>query len=253
MLNICALASGSNGNCYYIGNDKDAVLIDAGLSAKQLIMRINDTGFRPENIRAIFVTHEHTDHSSGARVLGNKLNIPVWLTEGTLNALRITNRPMNPSIIKPGRSIKINGFTVHPFLKNHDAAEPCSFRLEYDGWNIGVFTDIGEACDNLKKNLKLCHAVFIETNYDEKLLWDGSYPYILKRRVASAHGHLSNKQAFELIRDHSGPELLHVILSHLSGENNKPELASSEFDSLKDRFRVSIASRNEASEMFKLY
>lgn len=252
MLYICALASGSNGNCYYVGNKNNAFLIDAGVSARQILMRITDAGLDPGIIRAIFITHEHTDHSSGSRVLANKLNVPVYLTEGTLNAIKIASRPDKAILIKPGKAIKINGFTIHPFLKKHDAAEPCSFRLEYDDWSVGVFTDIGEACDNLKKHLKLCHAVFIETNYDEKLLWDGPYPYILKRRVSSEFGHLSNRQAFELIRDFSGPELLHVVLSHLSGENNRPDLASSEFNSLKDRFKVSIASRNSISECFEL-
>jgi phosphoribosyl 1,2-cyclic phosphodiesterase len=117
---------------------------------------------------------------------------------------------------------------------------------------VGVFTDIGEACDQLKHHLRKCHALFLETNYDEKMLWAGPYPLVLKRRVASAHGHLSNDQAFELIRDHAGPELVHVFLSHLSGENNRPELAEARFESLSDRFNVRLTSRSAHSDLCRL-
>ncbi len=249
MVELCALASGSNGNCYYVGNEKDAVLVDAGISAKQILMRLNDAGLDASKIRAIFVSHEHTDHVSGVRVLSKKLGIPVWFSQGTFDALRETEQPENYRIFIPGKTIQVNSLTVHSFLKNHDAAEPCSFRIEHDDWHIGVFTDIGEACPRLTHHFRKCHAMFLETNYDEKMLWEGSYPYILKRRVASSVGHLSNDQAFELIRDHAGPELVLVFLSHLSGENNRPELAASTFESLTDRFNVKLTSRNTFSEL----
>jgi phosphoribosyl 1,2-cyclic phosphodiesterase len=224
------------------------VLVDAGVSAKQIILRMNDAGLEASKIRAIFVSHEHTDHVSGVRVLSKRLGVPVWFSQGTFDALRETEQPENYRIFIPGKTIRIGSFSIHSFLKNHDAAEPCSFRIEHDDWHIGVFTDIGEACDQVRHHLRKCHALFLETNYDEKMLWEGSYPYILKRRVASAHGHLSNDQAFELIRDYAGPELVHVFLSYLSGENNRPELAASRFESLTDRFNVKLTSRNTFSE-----
>jgi len=252
MIELCALASGSNGNCYYVGNENDAVLIDAGVSAKQILMRINDAGLDASKIRGIFISHEHIDHVSGARVLGKRLGVPIWFSQGTYDAMRESERPALVRIFTPGKAILVGSFTIHPFLKNHDAAEPCSFRIEHDDWHIGVFTDIGEACERLTQNLRKCHAVFLETNYDEKMLWEGSYPYILKRRVASSHGHLSNDQAFELIRDHAGPELVHVFLSHLSGENNRPEIAAARFQSLTDRFNVKLTSRNSFSELCRL-
>ena len=252
MIELCALASGSNGNCYYVGNETDAILVDAGVSAKKILMRIHDAGLDASKIRGIFVSHEHTDHVSGVRVLSKKLGIPAWFSQGTYNALRETEQPELFNIFTPGKTLKVRTLTIHSFLKNHDAAEPCSFRIEHDDWHIGVFTDIGEACDQLKHHLRKCHALFLETNYDEKMLWEGSYPYILKRRVASSHGHLSNDQAFELIRDHAGPELVHVFLSHLSGENNRPELAEARFESLTDRFNVKLTSRNTHSELCRL-
>ncbi len=252
MIEICALASGSNGNCYYIGNEYDAVLVDAGLSARQILMRMQDAGLDASKIRAIFISHEHSDHVRGVRVLSNKLGVPAWFSKGTLNSIPTTGRPSICSVFIPDKCLNINSFTIHPFLKNHDAAEPCSFRIEYDDWHVGVFTDIGEPCDRVKQHLKKCHAVFLETNYDEKMLWGGPYPYLLKRRVASSVGHLSNDQAFELVRDHAGPELVHVFLSHLSGENNVPEIAEARFRSLADRFRIGVTSRTTYSGFCRL-
>jgi phosphoribosyl 1,2-cyclic phosphodiesterase len=249
MVEICALASGSNGNCYYIGNSRDAVLIDAGVSCKQVLSRMAGAGLDARKVRGIFVSHEHSDHVRGVRVLGNKLRVPVWFTQATWMAAGEPNRPERVEFFTPDKPVSIGSFTIYPFLKNHDAAEPCSFRVEHDGWQIGVFTDMGHACSNVISNLKLCHAMFLETNYDEQMLWDGPYPYPLKRRVASDVGHLSNLQAFELLRDHSGPELLHVFLSHLSGENNRPDLAEACFQSLTSRFNVRVASRETFSEV----
>jgi len=252
MIEICALASGSNGNCYYIGNERDAVLVDAGVSARQILMRMNDAGLDASKIRGIFISHEHTDHVSGIRVLVKRLGVQAWFSQGTFDALRETERPELFGFFKPGKSMQLGSFTIHPFLKNHDAAEPCSFRIEHDDWHIGVFTDIGEACEQVRYHLRKCHALFLETNYDEKMLWEGSYPYLLKRRVASSQGHLSNDQAFELIREHAGPELVHVFLSHLSGENNRPELAAERFITLTERFDVKLTSRHTFSELCRL-
>jgi phosphoribosyl 1,2-cyclic phosphodiesterase len=252
VIELCALASGSNGNCYYVGNERDAILVDAGVSAKKILMRINDAGLEASRIRGIFVSHEHTDHVSGVRVLSKRLGIPVWFSQGTYNALKETDQPELFEIFIPGKTVNVGSLAVHSFLKNHDAAEPCSFRIEHDDWHVGVFTDIGEACSRVIHHLHKCHALFIETNYDEKMLWDGEYPYHLKSRVASSVGHLSNDQAFELIRDHAGPELVHVFLSHLSGENNRPEIAAARFESLSDRFNVKLTSRNTHSELCRL-
>lgn len=252
MIELCALASGSNGNCYYVGNEMDALLVDAGISAKQILIRLNEAGLDASKIRGIFVSHEHSDHIRGVSVLSKRLGIPAWFSQGTFDSLSEPDRPERTNIFIPGKAVKSSSFTIHPFLKNHDAVEPCSFRIEHDDWHIGVFTDIGEACTQLINHLRKCHALFLETNYDEKMLWEGSYPYILKRRVASSHGHLSNDQAFELIRDYAGPELVHVFLSHLSGENNRPEIAEARFQTLTDRFNVQLTSRHTFSELCRL-
>lgn len=252
MIEICALASGSNGNCYYIGNEQDAVLIDAGVSTKKIMLRMEEAGLQASKVRGILISHEHSDHVHGVRVLSKRLGVPAWFTQRTIDSLKFGEQPALTHLFTPDKKIILNSLTIHPFLKNHDAAEPCSFRIEHDGWNIGVFTDIGEPCQKVIHHLHQCHALFIETNYDEKMLWDGLYPYHLKTRVASALGHLSNDQAFALIRDHAGPELVHVFLSHLSGENNRPELAAECFKSLNDRFSIHLTSRHSASTTLSL-
>lgn len=250
MIEICALASGSNGNCYYIGNSEEAVLIDAGLSFKQILKRLEAKALDPMRIKALFITHEHGDHLRGARVTGKKLDVPVYMTAGTYRAAFRTWKPISYLAVQDNDPVKIGSLTIFPILKNHDAAEPTSFRIESNGLNIGVFTDIGAPCDNVKNHLKQCHALFLETNYDYQMLKEGSYPYYLKVRIDSTVGHLSNLQAFELLNEHAHPELRCVFLSHLSAENNKPELALGQFKSLEDRFLVKLTDRFAASEIF---
>ena len=252
MLEICAIASGSNGNCYYIGNEKDALLIDAGISCKQIVNRLRERELDPGKIKAVFISHEHSDHMIGARVLGKRLNIPVFLTAKTFNGAYRNQRPDAPRFFQPGHEIQVGEFTVHPFLKNHDASEPCSFRVEYKEKNVGVFTDIGAPCENVTSHLKKCDALFLETNYDEKMLWNGGYPLFLKQRIASGYGHLSNRQAFELLEKHAGENLKCVFLSHLSKENNTPEVAYNEIQPLGTKFEVRLTSRYQAGDIYSL-
>ena len=252
MIEICALASGSNGNCYYIGNKEDAILIDAGINCKQILIRMKDKGLDPARIRAIFITHEHNDHVCGARVLAKKLDVPVYMTKGTYKSLYFTNQPLAVRFIEPGQPVMLIPFIIHPILKNHDATEPTSFRIELQGINVGVFTDIGLPCYNVTSHLRECHAIFLETNYDEKMLWEGSYPQHLKERVASDVGHLSNIQAVSLLTDHAGPALKWVLLSHLSGENNTPQVAYEALKHLESRFNIRLTSRREPGDVIEI-
>lgn len=252
MIEICSIASGSNGNCYYIGNQNDAVLVDAGISTKQILLRMAERNLDPRKIKALFITHEHSDHMRGARVLAKRLQIPVYITAKTYNNSYKNLRPYYPTFFKPEDVIEVGEFRVHPVLKNHDAAEPCSFRVQYGERNIGIFTDIGEACENVRTHFKKCDGLFLESNYDEKMLWDGHYPWYLKKRVASEVGHLSNDQAFQLLNEHSSENLQCVFLSHLSRDNNSPEKAFETMQSLSKKFEIRLASRYEASEIFQL-
>jgi phosphoribosyl 1,2-cyclic phosphodiesterase len=250
MFELCAIASGSNGNCYYIGNQHEAVLVDAGLSARRIVARMRLRNLDPTKVKAIIISHEHADHVSGARVLGKRLRIPVYLTSQTYMAMYALHQPIAPRFFLPGSEIRIGSFKVHTFSKNHDAAEPCSFRIEYNGMHVGVFTDIGSPCEHVIHHFKKCHAIYLETNYDEKMLWEGSYPWPLKKRIASDLGHMSNDQAFNLLAEHSGDQLRLIFLSHLSAENNRPEIARLRFSEFDDRFAIHLTSRYEAGEVF---
>jgi phosphoribosyl 1,2-cyclic phosphodiesterase len=252
MIKICALASGSNGNCYYVGNDKDAILIDAGITCKQVLCRMREKNLDFQRIRALFVSHEHSDHVRGARVLTKKLDIPAYLTKGTFNSMYYTSQPEAVRYIEPGNPVNIASFTVYPFLKNHDASEPTSFRIESMGISVGVFTDIGAPCMNVIYQLNLCNAVFLETNYDDKMLWEGTYPYYLKKRIGSELGHLSNRQAFDLLNEYACKELQCVFLSHLSAENNTPQKAYDEIMPLSGKFKIKLTSRYEPAEVYEL-
>lgn len=252
MIEICALASGSNGNCYYIGDEQEAILIDAGLSFKQIIQRMATKALDPKKIRALFITHEHGDHVRGSRVLGKKLDVPVYMTKGTYAASFRTWKPISFIALEDNLPVQVGSFTVFPVSKSHDAAEPTSFRIEHSGYSVGVFTDIGAPCDNVKMHLRQCHALFLETNYDLQMLKEGPYPYYLKARIDSPVGHLSNLQAFELLTEHAHPDLQCVFLSHLSAENNRPELAYNLFKPLEERFLVKLTDRFAAGEVFTL-
>ncbi len=252
MLEICAIASGSNGNCYYIGNKNDAILIDAGISRKKILERMEKKGLDPKKIRAIIISHEHTDHMRGVRVLAKNIDVPVFMTPDSWKNSWGPNRPDKVSYFSPGDVLEIGSFKIHSFLKNHDAAEPCSFRLEYKGKNVGVFTDIGSVCDNVKSHFAECQAVFLESNYDEEMLWKGTYPIHLKERVASDYGHLSNMQAYELLSEFKHPKLKMVFLSHLSQENNSPEIAMNTFKALANELIINVTNRYDAGDVFEL-
>ncbi len=252
MLEICAIASGSNGNCYYIGNEKDAILIDAGISTKQILLRMKERNLNAAKLKAVFITHEHSDHLRGARVVGKRLQIPIYLTAKTHNGAYKNLRPDYPKFFTPDEEIVVGGFTIYPVLKYHDASEPCSFRVKYKNKNIGVFTDIGEACDNVKSHIQKCDGLFLESNYDEKMLWEGRYPYFLKQRVASDVGHLSNDQAFELLDKHTNGNLKCVFLSHISKDNNTLEKALERMESLTSKFEVKLTSRFEVGEVYSI-
>ena len=252
MVELCALASGSNGNCYYIGTEDEAILIDVGVSRKQVMLRMQEKGLDSKKIKGIFISHEHADHTRGVKILGKYLNIPVYMTKGTFENTWNPNRPGAYGLFIPGESLQLGKFTIHPFLKKHDAANPCSFRVEVNGKNIGVMTDIGEVCENVSYHFSLCDAVFLESNYDKTMLIEGNYPYHLKQRVLSSVGHLSNEQAFELAKNHASPKLQHIILSHLSGENNTPEIAFNTFKSLENLYSLHLTDRKAASEIINL-
>jgi phosphoribosyl 1,2-cyclic phosphodiesterase len=248
---ITSLNSGSNGNSYYIGNNSEAVLIDVGLSCRETEKRMKQLGLDIKKVKAIFISHEHGDHIKGVSVLAHKYSLPVYITSITAtHGPRLISHLAKTFIAN--EPIAIGELLVTAFTKQHDAADPHSFIITYNQTTVGVFTDIGIACQQVIHYFKQCHAIFLEANYDEDLLENGRYPLHLKNRIRGGEGHLSNKQALELFINHRPPFMTHVLLSHLSKENNTPQLAKQLFMPHADGIEIIVASRNEASAVYTI-
>jgi phosphoribosyl 1,2-cyclic phosphodiesterase len=253
MLQIASLNSGSNGNCYYIGNATDAVLVDAGLSCRETEKRMERLGFSMHRIKAIFISHEHSDHIKGIQTLSAKYRLPVYITEATCKSGKLLIDPALKRCFVAEKPEFIGELSITGFQKFHDAADPHSFIIKYDSIIVGVFTDIGTPCKNLVTYFKQCHAAFLESNYDEEMLQNGGYPYHLKKRITGGEGHLSNKHAYQLYIRHRPSFMSHLILSHLSQHNNCPELVNNLFSSPVTNTRIIVASRHHESEIFSIY
>lgn len=248
---IASLNSGSNGNCYYVGNDSDAVLVDVGISCRETEKRMKQLDLSMKKVKAIFVSHEHGDHIKGVSTLANKYSLPVYITEGTAKNGPILIRHLVKRFTAD-LPVAVGNLIITPFAKKHDAADPHSFIISHSGIHVGVFTDIGVVCNNVLNSFKKCHAVFLEANYDEAMLANGKYPIHLKNRIRGGEGHLSNRQAFELFITHRSGFLSHLILSHLSKENNTPDLVKELFTPHAGNTEIIIASRHEASAVFTI-
>jgi phosphoribosyl 1,2-cyclic phosphodiesterase len=250
-LYIASLNSGSNGNCYYIGNNTDAVLIDVGISCREVEKRLKQLDLQVKKIKAIFISHEHGDHIKGVTTFANKHKLPVYITDATakqgIHLIRHLSKSFSATI-----PVTIGELSVTAFSKYHDAIDPHSFIINYSGITVGVFTDIGKVCKEVVANFKQCHAVFLEANYDEAMLENGRYPLHLKNRIRGGNGHLSNNQALQLFTKHKPPFLSHLILSHLSKENNSPEIVENLFAAYAGETAIYIASRNQASSVFSI-
>lgn len=247
---ISSINSGSNGNCYYIGNKDEAILVDAGLYCKEIEKRMKRQDLDIKKVKAIFISHEHTDHISGLRSLSKKHQIPVYITNHTLRNtyIRIEKHLINS--FQEMDPVSIGSLSVTAFKKSHDASDPHSFIVSGDKVNVGIFTDIGFACKPLINYFSQCHAAFLETNYCENMLMTGSYPKFLKKRISSRKGHLSNSQALELFTRYKGNQLSYLILSHLSKNNNTPELVNKLFNEHAGNTTIVVASRYEETPVY---
>ncbi|HEX6224736.1 MAG TPA: MBL fold metallo-hydrolase [Chryseolinea sp.] len=251
-LSIASLNSGSNGNCYYIGNDREAVLIDAGISSRETDRRIRRLGLSSHKIKAIFITHEHGDHIKGIRSLVKKYKVPIFITKNTLEYGRIKLKESFIRHFTPYLPVAVGGLSVTAFPKLHDACDPHSFIVTCNRINVGIFTDIGRACNHVVHHFRQCHAAFLEANYDDEMLDKGSYPYVLKNRIRGGHGHLSNREALKLFLDHKAPFMSHLFLSHLSQNNNRPEIVQNLFQPYAGKTEIIIASRFEESAVYDI-
>ncbi|MDA3890368.1 MAG: MBL fold metallo-hydrolase [Salinivirgaceae bacterium] len=252
MVKICALASGSNGNCYYIGNEEEAVLVDIGLTNRQLTQRLSDAKLSLKKIKAVFITHEHTDHVKGMRIVCAKNTIKGYANQKTYDKTRPDYRSSKINIFNAGDTITVGNIKVHSFTKQHDAIDPVSFRIEIDRMNITVLTDLGVPCENVRTHLALSDAAFLESNYDLDILLAGNYPPFLKHRVSGNKGHLSNEQALRLVKELNGSPLKTIFLSHISEDNNRVGLALDSFKELKESHAIYGTSRYGSSKVVEL-
>jgi phosphoribosyl 1,2-cyclic phosphodiesterase len=251
-LSVCSIASGSNGNCYYVGTTTEAVLIDAGISCKEIENRMRRSGLSLKNVKAVFVSHEHTDHISGLPTLAKKHNLPVFITAPTLRNCKLRFEKTLLNHFTAGTPVVVGELTITPFPKFHDAADPYSFVVSGNGVNIGVITDIGRTCDNVVQHFSQCHAAFLEANYDEEMLLNGGYPWYLKNRIRGGQGHLSNREALLLFQQYRSPQLSHLFLSHLSRNNNCPKAVEELFTANADGVKMIVTSRYQESEVYRI-
>jgi len=249
---VASLNSGSNGNCYYIGNGDEAVFVDAGLSCKETELRMRRLGLDMHHIKAIFISHEHSDHIGGVTGLVQKYQIPIYFSQSTLKKAGFGKIRKFIFHFTAQQPVMIGSLRITAFQKKHDACDPHSFVVSAAKTNIGVFTDIGKPCDQLIHYFKQCHAAFLESNYDENMLENGRYPVYLKNRIRGGNGHLSNSQALDLFVNHRPSFMSHLFLSHLSKENNSPELVESLFASVPGDTRVIVASRYQESALYHI-
>lgn len=250
-LYVASLNSGSNGNCYYIGDEESVVLVDVGISCREVERRMSRLGLMLSKVKAIFVSHEHSDHIRGVPVLSKKYNLPVFITPGTLTRCK----GIREELIRPFssfESIPVDQLTVTAFPKWHDAVNPHSFIIKNQQVTVGVFTDIGAPCEEVKKYFRSCHAAFLEANYDEKMLSIGRYPLRLKERIRSNQGHLSNLQAMELFLAEGSASMTHLFLSHLSQNNNTPEIVQDLFRKCAGETKTIVAPRHKETDVYHI-
>lgn len=230
---MTVLASGSRGNCTVLSSSQASILVDAGISCRETLKRMRAANEDPEKLRAIVISHEHNDHVAGLQVLARKLQVPVYMTEATYHHWRRdTKGPDGKPVtlerrehFQAGRSFSVADITITAFTIPHDAADPCGFTFRADGIKIGVVTDLGYVPPNVKEHLRGCDGLMIESNHDLEMLRNGPYPWMVKQRVMSRVGHLSNTALAEFFEKDYDGQAAFLVLAHLSEHNNHPELA----------------------------
>ncbi len=224
-LAVCVLASGSKGNAIYVSDGRAAILVDAGLSGREIERRLQYRGLRAEDLKALVLSHEHADHVQGVGVLSRRYRLPVYITRKTAAAAYRLGNLSETVHFECGVTFRIDGLDIHPFSLSHDARDPAGFTIRSNGLKLGIVTDLGVVTSMVREHLKGCHALILEANHDDAMLLNGPYPWPLKQRIRSRTGHLSNTESSTLLGDILHDRLQHVILAHLSEINNTPEEA----------------------------
>jgi len=225
-LRLFPIASGSKGNATLLEFGSTRVLVDAGLSARRLALRLQELGLEPGDVELILLSHEHTDHTRGAELFSKRHGTPVACCWETLEAMdRSPEHFRGWQPLSPGETLDLGKVKVLPFPVPHDAARPVGFVVEGEGLRVGMVTDLGHATTLVRERLRGCDVLMVESNHDDRMLMDGPYPWHLKQRVSGRLGHLSNHEAASLLGDTAGKDCRAVVLAHLSESNNTPALA----------------------------
>ncbi len=247
-MKLCSIASGSSGNCIYVGSDTTHLLVDVGISGKRTEAGLKELDLSMQDIDGIFITHEHSDHIAGLGVLGRKYGVPIYATKGTIQAIQSSTSlgsiPEELFVpINADEKIIIKDLVCNPMRISHDAAEPVAYRIQHGKKKVGIITDLGNYNDYTVESLRGMDALLLEANHDVNMLQVGPYPYYLKQRILGDRGHLSNERAGQLLYHLLHDNLQAVMLGHLSKENNLPELA---YEAV--RVEVTMARRNDKAE-----
>lgn len=260
-MRLCSIASGSSGNCVYVGSDATHLLVDTGISGKRVEQGLRGLDLSPRDLDGILITHEHADHISGLGVLTRKYGIPVYATEGTIRAMFEGGSLGNveESLFHPiweDEKFILKDLAISPMHISHDAVQPVAYRISYGNKRVGICTDLGVYNDYTVECLKGMDALLLEANHDVNMLQVGPYPYYLKQRILGERGHLSNENSGRLLCRILHDRLKTILLGHLSRENNLPELA---YESVRMEinmdenpyragdFDIRVAKRSEAS------
>ena len=252
MLRYCVLSSGSAGNCVWVQGGGTEILIDCGISARMTAERLADVGLELNGVRAAVCTHGHGDHIKGADVLARRRGIEIYGTPRTLASIVGTPPPELLHEIVPGSRFAIGGLCISSVPTMHDAPGSSAFVIDDGETRLGVLTDLGIVTESVSRAFENLDGLILEMNHDEKMLEDGPYPWFLKRRIAGAGGHLSNRQSAELLERIAHPGLRHLTLAHLSEENNRPDRAMDAAMKALSRLglcpRISVGSISSACE-----
>jgi phosphoribosyl 1,2-cyclic phosphodiesterase len=225
-LRVTVLGSGSSGNSTLLCKDDHVILIDAGFSCRELERRIKKTGNDPQGVSAIVISHEHVDHLRGAEAFSRRYSIPVYISDGTAEAMNVnTRRYWGVEMFCVGREFEANGFSIKPFTIAHDAVDPSAFVISNNGISIGIGTDLGYVTKLVESKFEGLDLLILESNYEPEMLMNGPYPWFLKQRISSRNGHLSNPEMSEFVASHIDKNTRHLLLAHLSRTNNNPVLA----------------------------
>ena len=261
MFQTTVLASGSKGNCVFVRTETTAILLDAGIAVKRIFASLEQLKINPQEIKAVILSHEHSDHCRSVGSVARTLRIPLFITKDTLQQGREKLGKLYDYVqhFVPGNTFEVGDIIVHPFSSSHDAIDSCNFTFQQKGLEdvkLGVATDLGYPSKLSTTHLNYCTTLVLESNHDVQMLMDGPYEWFLKQRVKSIHGHLSNEQAVGVISQVMHPRLKTLILAHLSEINNTPELAEltmrNYLQTIRSDIRLLVAQQHTHTPLFDI-